>query len=118
LSSSRSEALGKRFTGYFRVPRRGFRKRTPSPFPIFIDELNSRRFKRLTNGGFVRRRNRNFSVDYLDAANCCYSDLQVSRTWSFSERSSIEAGIDMFRDEFAMSRCDHMIVVCGHFKNR
>ena len=34
------------------------------------------------------------------------------------QSGGIEAGIKMFREEFAIWRQDHVVVSCGHFKNR
>jgi len=44
-------------------------------FAIFIDELNSRRFKGLPNGGFIRSRNGDLALYYLDPANGCDSNF-------------------------------------------
>jgi len=43
--------------------------------PIFVDKFDSRSFKRLPNGSFVRSRNRNLSLNHFHAADRCYSDF-------------------------------------------
>jgi hypothetical protein len=41
----------------------------------FVDKLDAGAFERLSNGGFIRSRDWNFSVEHLNPADRRYSDF-------------------------------------------